>query len=111
MGQNMVIILGGEMLVAAEPFVRPNIHPIIIVRGYNYLLKEALSICKKLATKVDVHRKEDLEEDCEEDCEEELVAKLLVVVKAMVLVAMVLVAMMFVFMVRVSMLLNALAPH
>lgn len=37
-GTTSVIILAGEMLINAEPFVRANIHPTVIVRGYNYAL-------------------------------------------------------------------------
>merc|ERR1711966_289895 len=48
-------ILAGEMLIRAEPFVRAMVHPTVIVRGYNYALREALSICDKLALTVDVH--------------------------------------------------------
>lgn len=54
-GTTSVIILAGEMLINAEPFVRTNIHPTVIVRGYNYALQEALTICEKLALVVDVH--------------------------------------------------------
>lgn len=54
-GTTSVIILAGEMLINAEPFVRSNIHPTVIVRGYNYALAEALAICEKLALVVDVH--------------------------------------------------------
>ena len=54
-GTTSVIILAGEMLINAEPFVRTNIHPTVIVRGYNYALQEALSICEKLALVVDVN--------------------------------------------------------
>src|SRR6056300_664199 len=43
------------MLINAEPFVRTNIHPTVIVRGYNYALQEALNICEKLALNVDVN--------------------------------------------------------
>jgi len=54
-GTTSVIILAGEMLINAEPFVRTNIHPTVIVRGYNYALQEALEICEKLALVVDVN--------------------------------------------------------
>ena len=54
-GTTSVIILAGEMLINAEPFVRTNVHPTVIVRGYNYALQEALNICEKLALNVDVN--------------------------------------------------------
>ena len=55
------------MLINAEPFVRANVHPTVIVRGYNYALQEALSICEKLALTVDVNdteRMRDLVQSC-----------------------------------------------
>ena len=54
-GTTSVIILAGEMLINAEPLVRANLHPTVIVRGYNYALAEALSLCEQLALVVDVH--------------------------------------------------------
>lgn len=46
-GTTSVIILAGEMLVAAEPFLRDNMHPTVIVQGYNNALQEALNICER----------------------------------------------------------------
>ena len=43
------------MLVLAEPFLRNDIHPTVIVRGYNNALQEALAICERLALNVDIH--------------------------------------------------------
>eukprot|EP00573_Skeletonema_grethae_P007123 CAMPEP_0201694420 /NCGR_PEP_ID=MMETSP0578-20130828/6706_1 /ASSEMBLY_ACC=CAM_ASM_000663 /TAXON_ID=267565 /ORGANISM="Skeletonema grethea, Strain CCMP 1804" /LENGTH=559 /DNA_ID=CAMNT_0048180107 /DNA_START=42 /DNA_END=1721 /DNA_ORIENTATION=+ len=66
-GTTSVIILAGEMLINAEPFVRTNIHPTVIVRGYNYALQEALEICEKLALVVDVNdvdKMKDLVQSC-----------------------------------------------
>jgi T-complex protein 1 subunit gamma len=54
-GTTSVIILAGEMLQLAEPFLRANIHPTVIVRGYNAALQVALTICDRLATTVDWH--------------------------------------------------------
>lgn len=53
-GTTSVIILAGEMLILAEPFLRNNIHPSVIVQGYNLALQEALKICDKLALEVDI---------------------------------------------------------
>jgi len=53
-GTTSVIILAGEMLNLAEPFLRDNLHPSIIVQGYNLALQEALKICDRLARKVDI---------------------------------------------------------
>jgi len=54
-GTTSVIILAGEMLVVAERFIRSNLHPTVIVQGYNRALQEALKICERQALTVDVH--------------------------------------------------------
>ena len=53
-GTTSVIILAGEMLILAEPFVRNNLHPTVIVQGYNRALQEALAILERQALHVDV---------------------------------------------------------
>lgn len=53
-GTTSVIILAGEMLILAEPFIQANIHPTVIVKGYNLALQEALRICDRIALDVDV---------------------------------------------------------
>ena len=56
-GTTSVIILAGEMLAMAEPFLRKNLHPTVIVGGYNKALQMALEICEKIAVDVDVNDK------------------------------------------------------
>mmetsp|Transcript_32616 Transcript_32616/g.71562 ORF Transcript_32616/g.71562 Transcript_32616/m.71562 type:complete len:568 (-) Transcript_32616:199-1902(-) len=53
-GTTSVIILAGEMLILAEPFIRANLHPTVIVQGYNRALQEALAILERQALHVDV---------------------------------------------------------
>ena len=53
-GTTSVIILSGEMLAMAEPFLRRNIHPTVIVGGYNRALQFALEYAEKCAITVDV---------------------------------------------------------
>jgi len=53
-GTTSVIILAAEMLVLAEQFLRGNVHPTVIVRGYNHALQEALTICEKNAVHIDL---------------------------------------------------------
>jgi len=53
-GTTSVIILAGEMLILAEPFVRNNLHPTVIVQGYNRALQEALAILEQQSLRVDV---------------------------------------------------------
>ena len=53
-GTTSVIILSGEILCLAEPFLMRNIHPTVIVSGYNKALQEALVVCKQMAVPVDL---------------------------------------------------------
>lgn len=47
-GTTSVIILAGEVMVQAEPFLREqSMHPTIIVQGYHKALQEALAICER----------------------------------------------------------------
>mmetsp|Transcript_15244 Transcript_15244/g.17751 ORF Transcript_15244/g.17751 Transcript_15244/m.17751 type:complete len:557 (+) Transcript_15244:148-1818(+) len=57
-GTTSVIILAGEMLILAEPCIQDNLHPTVIVQGYNKALQEALKICERIAIKIDVNDKE-----------------------------------------------------
>jgi T-complex protein 1 subunit gamma len=62
-GTTSVIILAGEMLMAAEPFLDRGMHPTVIVRGYYKALEAALEICEKeLAIPIDVGSDEQMME-------------------------------------------------
>merc|ERR1719414_2812340 len=49
-GTTSVIILAGEVLHVAEPFLRVNLHPTVIVRGFMHALNDSLDIMKAMAT-------------------------------------------------------------
>lgn len=53
-GTTSVIILAGEMLAVSEPFIKQNIHPILIVRGLYMAMEEALRICEEIAQPVNI---------------------------------------------------------
>jgi T-complex protein 1 subunit gamma len=53
-GTTSVIILAGEMLAVAEPFLERNLHPTVIIRGYLKALKDAEEILDELSFPVDV---------------------------------------------------------
>jgi len=53
-GTTSVIILAGEMLILSEQLLRINLHPTVIVSGYNLALQEAMAICDRQALTVDV---------------------------------------------------------
>ena len=54
-GTTSVIVLAGEMLSVARPFLERNMHPIIIVRAYNKALQVALDVCDSIAKTVDTN--------------------------------------------------------
>lgn len=57
-GTTSVIILAAEMLTLAEPFLRGNLHPTVVVKGYNLALQEALIICERNAVDIDIKNTE-----------------------------------------------------
>ncbi|ETI45634.1 T-complex protein 1 subunit gamma [Phytophthora nicotianae CJ01A1] len=59
-GTTSVIILAGELLVVAEPFLGHQVHPTVIIRGFNRALNASLEIAKKLACPIDIENKEDM---------------------------------------------------
>jgi T-complex protein 1 subunit gamma len=52
-GTTSVIILAGELLVVAEPFLTRNMHPTVIVNAYHRALEAALEIAESLAVRID----------------------------------------------------------
>eukprot|EP00586_Coscinodiscus_wailesii_P002945 CAMPEP_0172484440 /NCGR_PEP_ID=MMETSP1066-20121228/11906_1 /TAXON_ID=671091 /ORGANISM="Coscinodiscus wailesii, Strain CCMP2513" /LENGTH=549 /DNA_ID=CAMNT_0013248975 /DNA_START=157 /DNA_END=1806 /DNA_ORIENTATION=+ len=54
-GTTSVIILAAEMLILAEPLLRSQLHPTIIVQGYNTALQAALDICNAQALHLDIN--------------------------------------------------------
>jgi T-complex protein 1 subunit gamma len=56
-GTTSVIILAGELLVVAEPFLTRGMHPTIIVNAYHRALEAALEIADRMALRVDTNDK------------------------------------------------------
>eukprot|EP00753_Platysulcus_tardus_P015461 PLAT5019.5.p2 GENE.PLAT5019.5~~PLAT5019.5.p2 ORF type:complete len:583 (-),score=289.32 PLAT5019.5:152-1729(-) len=52
-GTTSVIVLAGEILALAEPFLVREIHPTVIVRSYYKAMDVAMETLKKMATRVD----------------------------------------------------------
>ena len=48
-GTTSVIILAGEMMVAARPFIEKNIHPTEIVNGYFRALEDSVKILDEIS--------------------------------------------------------------
>ncbi len=59
-GTTSVIILTGEMLSLAEPFLSRGLHPTQIVNGYTLALETALETCDSLALVVDLNDRKKL---------------------------------------------------
>jgi len=54
-GTTTVIILAGELLHLAEPFfTNLHYHPILVVKGYNLALQEALKVCHEMSRELDL---------------------------------------------------------
>lgn len=52
-GTTSVIILAGELLYQAEPFLLRQMHPTVIVRAFHRAMEAALAICDEMAVDVD----------------------------------------------------------
>ncbi|CAD8203659.1 unnamed protein product [Paramecium octaurelia] len=59
-GTTSGIILAGEMMVAARPFIEKNIHPTEIVNGYFKALEDSVSILDEIAQQIDTEKKEEV---------------------------------------------------
>ncbi|XP_073825622.1 chaperonin containing TCP1 subunit 3 [Musca autumnalis] len=62
-GTTSVIVLAGEMLAAAEPFLQQQIHPTVIIRAYREALEDIIKhLQTDLSTVLDVNNKEQMAE-------------------------------------------------
>eukprot|EP01084_Bolivina_argentea_P063170 115380_1 len=59
-GTTSVIILAGEMLAVAEPFLEKKMHPRTIVSAYNQALIDAEECMKEISISLDVNDKESM---------------------------------------------------
>eukprot|EP00455_Lapot_gusevi_P050811 TRINITY_DN745_c0_g1_i3.p1 TRINITY_DN745_c0_g1~~TRINITY_DN745_c0_g1_i3.p1 ORF type:complete len:576 (-),score=241.31 TRINITY_DN745_c0_g1_i3:53-1717(-) len=59
-GTTSVIIMAGEMLGVAEPFLVQNMHPTVVVAAYNRALEDALAVCERNAFTIDLEDREQL---------------------------------------------------
>lgn len=62
-GTTSVIVLAGELLASAIPFLDQNMHPTVIIGGYRQALEDAVDILKnKVAKSVDIENTEKMTE-------------------------------------------------
>jgi T-complex protein 1 subunit gamma len=59
-GTTSVIILAGEVLASALPFLERKIHPILIIKGFKRALDDCLEIMHEIAIKVDAENGEEV---------------------------------------------------
>jgi len=59
-GTTSVVILAGEMLAVAEPFLEKQIHPTVIIRGFFRALEDATEFLDKFAVKLDPNSHADM---------------------------------------------------
>jgi T-complex protein 1 subunit gamma len=59
-GTTSVIILAGEVLQVAEPWIEKGVHPHIIINGYVKALEDCLSIMEKYATTLDINNRPEM---------------------------------------------------
>ncbi|XP_046966629.1 T-complex protein 1 subunit gamma [Vanessa cardui] len=62
-GTTSVIVLAGEMLAVAEPFLAQNIHPTVIIREYRQALEDAVKLLEeKISIPIDLNDRDKLKE-------------------------------------------------
>lgn len=61
-GTTSVIILSGEILSIAEPLLKRNFHPTVIVSGYGKALAKCIDTLKRICRVIDVNNKAELTE-------------------------------------------------
>ncbi|MHA1617575.1 MAG: thermosome subunit beta [Candidatus Njordarchaeales archaeon] len=59
-GTTTAVVLAGELLKEAEDLLREDIHPTIIIDGYQKAMKKALEILDEIAIPVDTKNKEEV---------------------------------------------------
>lgn len=60
-GTTSVVVLTGEMMAAAEPLIKQNMHPTVIIKGYRQATKDLIDILEnKISIPFDVNDREKL---------------------------------------------------
>src|SRR5688572_3389612 len=59
-GTTSVIILSGELLAVAQPFLDRNMHPRHIVGAYIKAMDESLAVLDKMCVKLDVNNRQSM---------------------------------------------------
>mmetsp|Transcript_37015 Transcript_37015/g.82276 ORF Transcript_37015/g.82276 Transcript_37015/m.82276 type:complete len:556 (-) Transcript_37015:500-2167(-) len=59
-GTTSVIILAGELLHLAEPFLEKNLHPTVIVKAYAKALEDAVKIVDEMSFPIDINDRQQM---------------------------------------------------
>nr|KAJ3408401.1 T-complex protein 1 subunit gamma [Polyrhizophydium stewartii] len=59
-GTTSVIILAGEVLASALPFIERNIHPINIIAGYKRALEDSLKFLNEVSVPININERKDI---------------------------------------------------
>lgn len=59
-GTTSVVILAGEVLQVAEPWIQKGIHPTIIISGFLDALEDSLKILEKIAIEIDLNNQKQI---------------------------------------------------
>ncbi|XP_071965074.1 T-complex protein 1 subunit gamma-like [Antedon mediterranea] len=59
-GTTSVIILAGEMMAVAEPFLTQKMHPTLIIDAYKLAMEDMLKIMKEQSKKIDINNDEEM---------------------------------------------------
>src|ERR671934_879681 len=59
-GTTSVVVLAGALIEKAEELINKDVHPSVIVDGYNAAAEQALKLLEKIAVKVDIADKDTL---------------------------------------------------
>lgn len=59
-GTTSVIIMAGEVLAKAVPFLERNIHPIVIISAFKKALEDSIKLIQQISTPIDVHNDAEL---------------------------------------------------
>lgn len=59
-GTTSVIVLAGEIMQVARPFIEKEIHPTVIVGAYHKALEDIIAMIDGLATSIDINDDEDI---------------------------------------------------
>ena len=59
-GTTSVIILAGEILAQSLPLLERNIHPVVVISGFNHALKEALDIVNRVSIPIDTSNEKEM---------------------------------------------------